>query len=1208
MSMVASMAATSSPNDLITPVKTNTHASTLSLWCDRFIEAGWLAVIIVAPLFFNIYSSRVFEPDKLTTVRSIALVMATAWLVKWLEERRNSNKDARITWRTPLVLPTLLLVAIYMISTALSVAPRTSLLGSYQRLQGTYTTFSYIIIFLLMLQGMRSRVQLDRLINLIIITSLPIAIYGMLQRANLDPLPWGGDVTQRVAGNMGNAIFIAAYLIMAFFLNLGKIAEAFGSVLTSPDARISDVVRAAIYILIALVNAFVVWALAGSRGPQLGWLVGMFFIVLLLIQLIRRRKLRLGLTLGYIGTGVAGIVFLLMLNFNRTPLFDKLREFRPFGLMSSVIQTDNGTNAVRVLIWEGAVKLVLPHQPLQFPDGRADTFNTIRTLVGYGPESMYVAYNKFYPPDLAHFEARNASPDRSHNETWDSLVITGAIGFLAYMFLFGSFFYFGFKWLGLVTSRFERVLFPVLWVLGGLVGAVGAMSLQGPELFGIGVAAGVALGLVIYLIISVLINTFGKAETISSTHLSLRDQVLIIALISAVVAHFIEIHTGIAIASTRTHFWAYAAMLIVVGMGYLRDARVGETVGDAAPEAAPAGVAPSVTPAAGVGAGTRTPGAGAASRANTASTRRRRAQLAAQANASTSRRSTSSGSVALPVWFNTVAVNGLFLGLMLGILAFDFINNSDRNTNTGQVFWNALTVVKGQPSLGILIMFLITWVLGSLILLADAHRRGTLHIPEHNNAAALTAAFALSLSISLLICIAFGTFIAGRLVDFVAARQNTVDNILGIADQLSAFPAYLYVLIGIIMIVAALLLRAEAPVRPARVMAPTGLAGLFLFVIALWTISTSNLQPIAADIIYKQAAPWDQQGGAVLQQGTNVQGWDVAIEHYRRAIQLAPNEDFYYLWLGRALLEKAKSTQDTQALKTWADNAPFTKVIDDGAENWNRKSNTLPSSALSRDDLLTAARIILTEARVINPLNTDHSANLARMWRQSGDIAADQAVKTTRYENSSQEYQLATTLSPNNSVLWNEWASLYLYSFSDYAKAQEKLDKSVMLDNRYDQTYLLRGELLMQQAAQFDQQRQQAGQVVAQTPVTDTARLNAAKDVQQKADASFKAKLSQARVEFTSAIGVNPAGAQAYNVLTYIDQQLGNLTEAISTTTAYITRNPQDWTGYKNLALLYRDSGKNDLAADAVKKAIALAPADQKASLQTLLDQLTARK
>jgi hypothetical protein len=749
MSIVAPAATASK---IIEPAVTRegSHASKLSIWCDRFIEAGWLAALIVAPLFFNIYSSRVFEPDKLTTVRSIALVMAAAWLVKWFEERRNPALEKRVTWRTPLVLPTMLMVAIYMISTALSVAPRTSLLGSYQRLQGTYTTFAYIVIFLTIIQGMRTRIQLDRLINLIIINSLPIALYGMLQRANLDPLPWGGDVTQRVAGNMGNAIFIAAYLVIAFFLNLGKIAEAFGSVLTTSEARISDVVRAAGYILIALLNAFVVLILAGSRGPQLGWLVGIFFIIMLLIQLVRKRKLRLGLTLSYIGVGLAGLAFLFFINFGKGSFADNLREFPLFNRLSSVIQTDSGTNAVRMLIWEGDVQLVSPHAPLQFPNGTPDAFNAIRPLVGYGPESMYVAYNPFYPPNLAHFEARNASPDRSHNETWDSLVITGLIGFLAYMLLFGSFFYFGFKWIGLVNSRLEQVLFPVLWVLGGIAGALGGIALEGPALLGIGVAAGVSVGITVYLVISVLFNVLGRRETTSEVNLSLRDQVLLIAIISAVIAHFIEIHTGIAIASTRTHFWALAAVMVVVGMGYVRDTRVVEASEEQpAREAAPAG---------------RATGAASGASASSSARRRRRAQQAA--GASQRRSSSSSGGFVLPAWFNTVAVTGIFLGLMLGVLAFDFINNSDRNTVPGQVFINALTVVKGQPAYGVLVMFLITWVLGAVVLIADAHRRGTLGIPDRDNLRPLAAAVALCLSISMLLCIVFGNVYlrpAGRL-------------------------------------------------------------------------------------------------------------------------------------------------------------------------------------------------------------------------------------------------------------------------------------------------------------------------------------------------------------------------------------------------------------------------------------------------------------
>jgi hypothetical protein len=178
----------------------------LSAYCSKVIEAGWIAAVVMVPLYFNVYSSRVFEPDKLTLLRSIAVFMSVAWLIKAIEEASHGQRVFRISRRTPLALPTLALVVIYLVTTLTSVTRFTSLWGSYQRLQGTYTTLSYIVIFFLILNEMRSRQQLDRLITAAIVTSVPISLYGLIQHYGIDPLPWGGDVTSRVASNMGNAI------------------------------------------------------------------------------------------------------------------------------------------------------------------------------------------------------------------------------------------------------------------------------------------------------------------------------------------------------------------------------------------------------------------------------------------------------------------------------------------------------------------------------------------------------------------------------------------------------------------------------------------------------------------------------------------------------------------------------------------------------------------------------------------------------------------------------------------------------------------------------------------------------------------------------------------------------------------------------------------------------------------------------------------
>lgn len=1159
------------PAARVEPIKSSTtaiHASKLSVWCDRLIEMGWLAAVIIVPLFFDIYSSRVFEPDKLTTLRSIALVMALAWLVKWIEELRNPNRDRAITWRTPLVLPTLLMVVIYMLSTALSVAPRTSLLGSYQRLQGTYTTLSYIVVFLLILQGMRSRAQVDRVITTIIITSLPIAIYGLLQRLQLDPLPWGGDTVDRVAGNMGNSIFIAAYLVMTFFLTLYRITDSFAAIFRSEQPRWSDVVRAGCYILVALFNAIVVLILAGSRGPQLGWLGGLLFFVLLLVQVIRRRKVRLGLTIGMIAVALAGIGFLYFLNVTRDdPRFESLRAFPLFKRLSTVVQTTDGTNAVRVLIWEGAADLVAPHAPIQRPDGAPDPFNAIRPLIGYGPESMYVAYNRFYPPLLANFEARNASPDRSHNETWDSLVITGAIGFLVYLFLFGSVLYYGFRWIGLIANRKEGALFVGLWIAGAAIGGIGALVSGNVELFGVAVAAGIVLlGLTPFLFISAIANARRGDNVELPVTLSLRDQFLLIAIVSTVIAHFVEIHTGIAIASTRTHFWVLIGVMVVVGAGLLRTER--SEIGDArlsAPEAETGTTPNGERKAQSAELGSRNPGG----------TRKQR-RAAQQAAANTARRASASRSRQLPDWFYTAGGYGLILGLILAIMAFDFTSNAERLTVPGQVFVNAMTSVKGQPSLGVLAMFLLTLVVGVIVILAELRRSEVLRNGEQ-----ALAAGAFITALATLIWVAFGTFIAGRLVDFITNQQNTVGGILGIADQLGAFPAYIYLLILAVMIAGAFFLAQEEPVVPAKGMSAGGVSALLVGAIAVpIAINFSNLQPIAADIIYKQANPWDQQGARELIPNTGIQGWDLAIEHYRRAIDLARNEDFYYLWLGRALLEKAKSTPNTATTRAITDTASFERIISNDAGNWNRiNPDALPSVQLSRDDLFAAARIILEEARTINPFNTDHSANLARMWRQSADLTVDAAQKQQRYENSAKEYATATSLSPHNAALWNEWASLLMYNLHDLDGAKARLDRSLELDQKFSQTYLLRSAWNMEKANAIDQTKNAEG---------------------------WHNYVATAQKELERARAVDPNNSQILQELTRVALLLGDTTTAISATQTMVEQNPTDWNSLKNLAVLYSDTKQITLAQQFAQQALMLAPKEQQGALQAFINQLMA--
>ena len=117
--------------------------SRLTLWCEGVLEAAWLIAMVAMPLFFDIHSDRVFEPDKLTLLRSLALLMIAVFgyralrrYAPWRDRDWLRWRSDHSIWRMPFILPVVAVVVIYLLSTLFSVTPRISWAGSYQRLQG----------------------------------------------------------------------------------------------------------------------------------------------------------------------------------------------------------------------------------------------------------------------------------------------------------------------------------------------------------------------------------------------------------------------------------------------------------------------------------------------------------------------------------------------------------------------------------------------------------------------------------------------------------------------------------------------------------------------------------------------------------------------------------------------------------------------------------------------------------------------------------------------------------------------------------------------------------------------------------------------------------------------------------------------------------------------------------------------------------------
>ncbi len=237
--------------------------SRITRWTTYALEAGWLLALALVPLYFNLLSARHFEPDKISVLRGLVLLMAAVALIRAAEHWRTRHATAppdglslggvwRWLTRVPLLLPMLFYALVFLVTTATSVVPHTSFWGSYQRLQGTYTHLSYITLAIIVLATMRQRAQIERCVTVALLAGLGVAGYGIIQHFALDPLNWGGDVISRVASTMGNSIFVAAYLIMLVPLALFRVITTATAARTAPadDHRAAAVGHAAARLLL----------------------------------------------------------------------------------------------------------------------------------------------------------------------------------------------------------------------------------------------------------------------------------------------------------------------------------------------------------------------------------------------------------------------------------------------------------------------------------------------------------------------------------------------------------------------------------------------------------------------------------------------------------------------------------------------------------------------------------------------------------------------------------------------------------------------------------------------------------------------------------------------------------------------------------------------------------------------------------------------
>ncbi len=325
------------------------------------IEAAGLALAVLLPSFFNARSTFSFEPDRMALLRVLAIVVAVAGLLTI------SIRRPRLT---PLRLAVIGWLAIQGIATLASVSVGRSFWGSEERVGGLLTSVAWAL-FALCLPVILSAGAVYRLVAAISLGSVPVTLYALAQEIGWDPVRVAVAPAQpppAVSSTLGNPVFLGGYLAMVIPLTIW--------LAWSGQRKVAPIALAVLQ-MIALIGT-------EARGPWLGLAAG-GVTAMLLIGLATARRRWIAASLAALALGIALLVAPSlalrpesMESLRRTPYVGRLA-----GLWTST------TAAQRLLIWEGAARLVAS--------------DPLRALVGYGPETLPLAYARHYPPRLAEY-------------------------------------------------------------------------------------------------------------------------------------------------------------------------------------------------------------------------------------------------------------------------------------------------------------------------------------------------------------------------------------------------------------------------------------------------------------------------------------------------------------------------------------------------------------------------------------------------------------------------------------------------------------------------------------------------------------------------------------------------------------------------------------------------------------------------------------
>ena len=354
-----------------------------------------LVGLFLVPFVPFLVSSAFFFPfitTKAFTWRILVEIIFAAWLILALLDTAYRPKRSLILYSIFIFL------GIIGLADILGVAPIKSFWSNFERMEG-FITLLHLGMFFIVISSVFKEVDWKRWWNVSLLASFLMVLYSVLQIIGLKTINQGGV---RVDGTLGNAIYLAVYMLFHIFIAFLFMWREW-----------KNVALRWVYGLLILAQAFILYHTA-TRGAILGLLGGLLAVAVLNVRNKESAFVRKGSIATLVGliTLVGGFVAIKDAEFiQNSPVLSRF----------SSLTTEELKTQGRYFVWPIALEGVKE-----------------RPFLGWGQENFNYIFNEHYRPEMYRLEPWF---DRAHNIFLDWAVAGGILGLLSYLLLYVALLY-----------------------------------------------------------------------------------------------------------------------------------------------------------------------------------------------------------------------------------------------------------------------------------------------------------------------------------------------------------------------------------------------------------------------------------------------------------------------------------------------------------------------------------------------------------------------------------------------------------------------------------------------------------------------------------------------------------------------------------------------------------------------------------------------